>query len=412
MTGRSFPALGFDPAEGDKGAVQELMLRLAAATETIVQTLPRLEEAAQITDDSEWGGSAAEEFSDHGDDLPMGLGKGAEAMTAVSEALSTWFGQLSANQAAADVLEAEAKRLKARLAGFDRCTPESTQVSTVLAKVMDDATRLRDRHLRQAEATAEAIRAGADGDPFKPENDTWYVQGFDGLAKVADGVSLVTATAAAGLAVTGIGLGPAAVLGGISTASGAVGSFATVGQQLSGSSNAPGWAAVGLGLGTSVLPGGGTVAAGVRGAARVAAERGSAAAVRAARKEIAEAARGGAVPGLVDSVNQVRRHGLEGKVSRDLTASGREVAKREGLYDDLPRNVADRKEALQRLGLEAQQQKAYADLVDKGAQIAEKAGVDLTPTQRAELKLLQQGINPTPQQLEKAVEDLTKEAAK
>jgi protein-disulfide isomerase len=74
--------------------------------------------------------------------------------------------------------------------------------------------------------------------------------------------------------------------------------------------------------------------------------------------------------------------------------------------------VADRKEALQRLGLEAQQQKAYADLVDKGTQIAEKAGVDLTPTQRAELKLLQQGINPTPQQLEKAVEDLTKEAAK
>jgi hypothetical protein len=412
VTTRSFPALGFDPAEGDKAAVQELMLRLAAATETIVATLPRLEEAAKITDDSEWGGSAAEEFSDHGDDLPMGLGKGAEAMTAVSDALSTWFGQLSANQAAADVLEAEAKRLKKQLAGFDRCTPESTQVSTVLAKVLDDAGRLRDRHLRQAEATADAIRKGSDGDPFKPENDTWYVQGFDGLAKAADGVSLVTATAAAGLAATGVGLPAAAVLGATSTASGAVGSLAALGQQLSGSRNAPGWVSVGLGLGTSVIPGGGTVAAGVRGAGRVAASRGSAAALRQARKEIAEAARGGAVPGLVDSVNQVRRHGLEGKVSRDLTAAGREVAKREGTYDDLPRNLADRKAELQRIGMEAQQQKAYAELVDKGSQIAEKAGVDLTPTQRAELKLLQQGINPTPQQLEKAVEDLTKEAAK
>jgi hypothetical protein len=412
VTARSFPALGFDPAEGDKAAVQELMLRLAAATETIVQTLPRLEEAAQITDDSEWGGSAAEEFSDHGDDLPMGLGKGAEAMAAVSEALSTWFGKLSANQALADVLESEAKELKAKLARFDSCTPESTEVSTVLAKVLDDARRLKERHVREAEATADAIRAGADGDPFKPENDTWYVQGFDGLAKAADGISLATATVAAGLAATGVGLGPAAILGGVSTASGAVGSLAGLGQQLSGSRNAPGWASVALGLGTAVVPGGGTVAAGVRGAGRVALKRGSAASLRQARKEIAAAARGGAVPGLVDSVNQIRRHGLEGKVSRDLTATGREVAKREGTYGDLPSNLAERKAELQRIGLEATQQKAYADLVDRGSQIAERAGVELTPSQRAELKLLQQGINPTPQQLDKSLESLLKQEAK
>jgi len=412
VTARSFPALGFDPAEGDKAAVQELMLRLAAATETIVQTLPRLEEAARITDDSEWGGSAAEEFSDHGDDLPMGLGKGAEAMAAVSEALSAWFGKLSANQALADVLEAEAKELKAKLARFDSCTPESTAVSTVLAKVLDDARRLKERHAREAEATADAIRAGADGDPFKPENDSWYVQGFDGLAKAADGISLVTATAAAGLAATGVGLPAAAVLGATSTASGAVGSLAALGQQLSGSRNAPGWASVGLGLGTAVIPGGGTVAAGVRGAGRAALKRGSAASLRQARKEIAAAARGGAVPGLVDSVNQIRRHGLEGKVSRDLTAAGREVAKREGTYGDLPRNLADRKAELQRIGLEATQRKAYADLVDRGSQIAERAGVEFTPAQRAELKLLQQGINPTPQQLDKSLESLVKQEAK
>lgn len=435
---RSFPALGFDPAEGDKGAVQALLLRLATASETIVTTLPRLEEAAKITDDSEWGGSAAEEFSDHGDDLPMGLGKGAEAMTAVSTALSTWLEQLSANQARADVLEAKAKKLKAQLkdaeadlseaAGAvprDTTSPqydsrhnafldagaEAARLDRELQQVIDDATRLQARHLREANTTADAVRTGKDGDPFKPENDAWYVQGFDGLATVADGVSLVTATAAAGLAATGVGVLPAAALAAVSTGSGVVGSFAAVGQQLSGSRNAPGWGVVGLGLGTSVIPGGGTAAAAARSAGRVALKGGSKASLRAARKDIEAAARGGALPGLVDDVSKIRKHGLDGKVSRDLTEAGRDVAKRKGIYDDLPRDVAERKAALQRLGVEAKQNQGYADLVDKGQQIAERAGVELAPEQRAELRLLQQGINPTPQQLDKAVEDMAKRAA-
>lgn len=412
MTKRSFPALGFDPADGDADAVKALMLQLATASETINATLPRLEEAAKITDDSEWGGSAAEEFSDHGDDLPQGLGKGGEAITAVTSALSAWFGKLSTNQAQADVLEAAAKKLRAKLSGFDECNAETAKLGTQLGRLIDDANRLRARHLREAETTAAAIRTGADGDPFKPENDTWYVQGFDGLAKVADGVSLATATAAAGLAATGVGVLPAAALEVVSTGAGGVGSLAALGQQLSGSRNAPGWTAVALGLGTSVVPGGGTVAAGVRSAGRVALKRGSKAAFRAARKDIEAAARTGALPGLVDNVNKIRRHGLDGKVSRDLTAAGREAAKRKGTYDDLPTNLADRKAELQRIGMAAKQDQAYADLVDKGSQVAEKAGVELTPEQKAELKFLQQGINPTPKQLDKAIEDAGKEVLK
>jgi uncharacterized protein YukE len=410
MTTRSFPALGFDPTPGEADAIKTMMLQLAAAAESIVTTLPRLEEATKITDDSEWGGSAAEEFSDHGDDLPQGLGKGGEAINAVTTALSDWFGKLTANQARADVLESAAKKLKAKLATFDQCTDESTEVSTLLSKVVDDAKRLEAKHLREANATADAIRAGKDGDPFKPENDTWYVQGLDGLSVAADGVSLATATAAAGLAATGVGLPAAAVLEAASTTSGAIGSLSALGQQLAGSRNAPGWGGVAIGLGTSLIPGGGTAAAAVRSGGRVVAKRGSRAALQAARKEIEAAARGGAVPGLIDNVKKMRQHGIDGKVSRDLTAAGREVAKREGR--DLPANLADRKAELQRLGLEAKQNQAYADLVDKGSAIAEKAGVDLTPQQKAELKFLQQGINPTPKQLEKAIEDFGKEALK
>jgi hypothetical protein len=407
---RSFPALGFDPTPGEADAVQTLMLRLATAGELVNATRPRLEDAVRLADDAEWIGDAAEEFSDHGDDLPQGLGKGGEAITAVADALSAWFTTLVANQAQAEVLEAEAKKLKAKLSTFKVCDDESTAVSTRLSRVLDDARRLEARHLKAANSTAEAIRKGKDGDPFKPENDAWYVQAFDGIAVASDGVSLATGTVAAGLAATGVGVVPAAAFEAVSTGTGAVGSLAALGQQLSGSRHAPGWAAVTLGLGTSVIPGGGTAAAAVRSGGRVALKRGSKAAIRAARKDITAAATGGGVPGLINNVSKIRQHGLEGKVSRDLTAAGREVAKREGI--ELPANLADRKAELQRLGLEAKQNEAYANLIDKGSAIAEKAGVDLTPQQKAELKLLQQGINPTPKQIDKALEDLGKDALK
>ena len=407
---RSFPALGFDPTPGEAEAVQTLMLQLATAGELVNATRPRLEEAVSLADDAEWIGDAAEEFSDHGDDLPQGLGKGADAIEAVASALTSWHTTLVTNQAQADILEAAAKRLKAKLSTFTVCNAESTAVSTQLSRVLDDARRLQARHLKAADAAAEAVRAGKDGDPFKPENDAWYVQAFDGIAVAADGVSLATGTIAAGLAATGVGVVPAAAFEIASTTTGTVGSLAALGQQLSGSRNAPGWGAVALGLGTSALPGGGTAAAGIRSGGRIALKRGSKAALRAARKDITAAATSGGVPGLLKDVSKLRQHGLEGKVSRDLTAAGREVAKREGV--DLPANLADRKAELQRLGLEATQQKAYADLVDRGAAVAEKAGVDLTPSQKAELSLLQQGINPTPKQLEKAIETLGKDTLK
>lgn len=404
---RSFPALGFDPAPGEADAVQTLMLQLATAGELVNATRPRLEDAVRLADDADWIGDAAEEFSDHGDDLPQGLAKGADAINAVATALTSWHSTMVTNQAQAEVLEAAAKKLKAKLSTFTVCNDASTAVSTQLSRVLDDARRLQARHLKAADATADAIRKGKDGDPFKPENDAWYVQAFDGVAVVSDGVSLATGTVAAGLAATGVGLPAAAVLEVASTGTGAVGSLAALGQQLSGSRNAPGWTAVALGLGTSVVPGGGTVAAGVRSGGRVALKRGSRAAVRAARKDITAAATGGGVPGVINNVRKIRANGLEGKVSRDLTATGREVAKREGV--DLPANLADRRAELQRLGLEAKRQQAYADLVDKGATIAEKAGVPLTPEQKAELKLIQQGINPTPKQIDKALEDMGKD---
>jgi uncharacterized protein YukE len=425
---RSFPALGFDPAEGDQDAVQTVLLRIATACETITATLPRLEEACKITDDADWGGSAAEEFSDHGDDLPQALGKGAESMTAVSDALSGWLGTLTANQREADVLEADAKRAKDRLASAEAalnrvrdCTEPDyqakltafTDAKDALRRLIDKANRLKARHLRAATATAEAIRSGPD-DAFEPENDTWYVQAFDGIAVAADGVSLATGTVAAVLAAAapetlGGSLIPAAAFEGVSTLSGAVGSGAALAQQLSHSRNAPGWLAVALG-GLSVVPGGGTAAAGIRNGTKLAVRAaGGKALKRASRqavKELRESLTSGGLPKVVKDLGEIRDKGLRRTVAADLKDAGTAEAKRLGVRTrDL--SAAE----LRELGLRAKQAEAYANLVDKGEQIAEKAGVDLTPGQRRELKLLQLGLNPTGGQVDKSIEDIAKNTA-
>jgi hypothetical protein len=285
-SGRSFPGLGFDPAEGNAGAVQGLTTQLAVAVQTTMETLPRLQSATQVTDD--WGGGAAEEFSDHGDDLPVALNNGMTAMSAVAEALTGWYGTLLANQSTAEALEREAVRLKKELkaaeaaaeAAADALIPDTThpeyesrqerhreagakfaRIAGELNKVIDAAQRLKRRHEKAARQTAEAIRKGSDGEPFKPENDGFLVQLSDGIAKAGETVSLVTGTLAAALAVAapltgGASLVPAAVLGTASAGAGLVGSVGELGQNLFDSRHAKGFLPALLNLGTSAVPAG------------------------------------------------------------------------------------------------------------------------------------------------------------
>ncbi|OLR91651.1 hypothetical protein [Actinokineospora bangkokensis] len=430
MSRPGFPALGFDPTPGDPGTVQAVLLSMASAQQAIATTLPRLEEAAKVTDDADWGGSAAEEFSDHGDDLPMGLGKGGEAIGKAVEALSAWARVMVPNQTRADELEKRAKDLKkqvkaaseavrdaagaiprdtsnphygARYDDFLSATKAAADLDARLAKVVDDAKRLQAKHLREANAAADAIRSGPD-DAFTPENDTWYVQAFDGTAKAADWVSLATGTVAAGLAATGIGLPAAAVLETASTTSGAVGSLAALGQQLSGSRNAQGWAGTLIGLGTSVIPGGGTAAAAVRSGTRAAAKGGSRQALKQVAKDVREALGSGGAPGVVNTVKEMRERGIEGKVRKDLIDSGREAAKRQGLTDDLSKlPLAERRDALLGLGAAEKQREAVVSSIDNTTKLAEKAGVELDDGQKARLDALKLALNPTPKAVDDAI---------
>jgi hypothetical protein len=397
MTARSFPALGFDPAEGDTGAVQTVLLSMATALQTIVATLPRLEEAAKITDDAEWGGSAAEEFSDHGDDLPMALGSGAESMTAASEGLSVWAGQLAANQALADELERKAKKLKEQLkaanadltqaAGAiprDTSHPQYTarydaylgavnscaRLDEALAKVIDDAKRLKAKHLRQANAAASKIRSGPD-DAFEPENDTWYVQTLDGVSKVSGIVSAATAAAAAGLALTGVGAPAAAVLGTVSAGTGAVNALSGIGQRIAGSKNAPG----NLDLLLSAVPGK-TFTSGAIGALK----NGR----RGLKEGAADGFTSGGLPAITKDLREIRE-------LAQRYGSVREALKAKIATDGVVRVLSGDAELAG---------KAFASSVDATVKTIEASGTQLTPAQKRELELLKLMVNPGRDQLE------------
>ncbi|HEV2782103.1 MAG TPA: hypothetical protein VGX25_22150 [Actinophytocola sp.] len=420
--GRSFPALGFDPAEGDKGSVQAVLLSIATALETINATLPRLEEAATITDDADWGGSAAEEFSDHGDDLPMALGSGAESMSAAAEGLSTWAGQLAANQARADELERKAKELKERikqaeaeladaagaiprdasnpqyqarydayLGAVDKCA----RLDDALRKVIDDATRLKARHLRQATEAADKIRSGPD-DAFEPENDTWYVQTLDGVSKVSGIVSAATGAAAAGLALTGVGAPAAAVLGTVSAGTGAVNALSGIGQRIAGSKNAPG----NLDLLLSAIPGR-TVTSGaiggIKGLARptIGASR-ARNGLRGLREGAADGFTSGGYPAIVKDLREVR-----------------DLARKYGSVEKALRAKAATDGAIKVLSGDAKLAgEAFAKSVDATVKTIEASGTQLTPAQRRELELLKVLANPTQSQLENAAINTATNAAK
>lgn len=388
---RYFPTLGFDPAPGNPGSVRALLLELTSGLTQLGTTMERLESAIKITDDADWGGSAAEEFSDHADDLPRGIAAGAKAMGNATEALSTWAGKLVANQSKADELERKAKRLKEQLAAaqndlqgaVDSVDPQTSHpeidpevagaqnkvdhLSSALQKVISDAERLQRKHEREAGEAAEAIRDHGEG-AFEVENDGAWVQAFDITAEVSGWVAAGTGAAAALAAMTVVGAPVAGVLGGVSAASTGLHTVASIGQQTFDSGNAPGWRSIAIDLGSAGILKGGKLA--------WRALKSGEDLTGAARKQVTEAVE---------------------KYQDDLRDASR---------IDLKDGWAQ--------GLNKAQDNAgpYADLVGNAKDLAEQAGIELTPQQKRELYLLQLGLDPTdPRALETAT-NMTKDYLK
>ena len=290
MTRGSFPGLGFDPTTGELSSVASVLDSLQNACQLVEEATPRLFDAVEITDDADWGGSAAEEFSDHGDDLPRGLNTGMVAMSAVGEAMAQWFGQMKANQDLAEELESTAKRLRKQLehaddevssagdnvpastdhpryaelrGAFDDAMQKRLEIATELDETIAKAHRLQSKHEREADATAEAVRGAQDDDPFKPESDGFGVQLLDGISAVSGEVAKWSATAATVAAFVPGGQGVAAGLTGISGAATLVNVTSSIGQHAVGSSNAPSWSQIALAA--TPAKAGGSLVKGARG---------------------------------------------------------------------------------------------------------------------------------------------------
>ncbi|SER60483.1 hypothetical protein [Actinokineospora terrae] len=430
----NYPTLGFDPTPGEQSAVRSMLVELAEAQVMLAAVGPRLTEACKITDDAEWGGSAAEEFSDHGDDLPRGIAKGAESIQEVSQALTTWADRMKANQDRAGELEARAKRLKeqvdaaadaqtkaagaiprdvgspsygARYDAFLGAVRAAGAARAAFEQVISDAHRLERKHRKEADEAAAKIRSGPD-EVFKPENDGWVVQTLDGVGKTSGIVSSASAAIAAGsLLIPGVGEVVAPIAGTVSAASGGINALTGLAQKAAGSSNAPSWVDIGLGL----VPGR-TITSGVVGAGKGLADDAVETGNRVRRT--VKGARDGAVEGFtsagagkaVKDVRTLRRlaaeqgstgAALREKAAKDLRDKGDKIASR---FQDPAKFTPAQRDAFGRLRAAGE---AYSASVDAAVRSAQAAGVQFTPEQRRELELLKLAGNPGRSSAESAV---------
>lgn len=137
-----YPGLGFDPTPGEPADVAAVLATLSDGANAVSEVSSMLDRAVRP---GGWRGPAASAFRAGTAALPGVLDEVADRVVRAREALTSWQDVLSANKRAADQLDRTARGL--------RDQPEA------LARVLDQAHRLRARHLRQATAAAYAIRA-------------------------------------------------------------------------------------------------------------------------------------------------------------------------------------------------------------------------------------------------------------
>jgi uncharacterized protein YukE len=429
---RSFPALGFDPAPGDRGAVTTVLTSLGEAEVTLAEVAPRMAEAIKKSDD--WSGDAADSFHSTGDDLPKAFNSGSESLQATTKALTTWGSQLVANQAQADQLEQRAKTLKAELKAAGHAMDEAagnlphdtgnphytarydaylstvdkwSKLNSALQKVIDDAHRLQARHLREANTAASAIRSGPD-DAFQPQQgEGWLMQAVGLVGKVSGLISSASAVVAAGsLVIPGVGEVVAPVAGTVAGATGAVSGLAGLAQRIGGDPHAPGVLDIALNLvpGRTVTSGAkGVVEGAIKGGLKDAAKQG-------AKEGLTSAGLGAAIKNVRDIRTLAEESpslaaALRAKSGKDLLDKGEGVAKAVGQQDA--------SDAVKRaMGRARSTNEAFVNTVDFAVKSFDAAGVQLTPAQKRELELLKLATNPGRAQLENAGVNVTKETLK
>lgn len=188
----TFEALGFDPAPGDVGQVEELAARYHRVSARLGEALDALNAIAEQTD--VWQGAAAEAFVARVDELPDYLDKAAESTSAAGNALGEWAAALAGLQRHAYELELRAREARAAaeaarddpafgLTGVTYYDEESlraaqrlidaaiarlTEAVDGLNAIAEAAGRLLEQHGEIAEGIAELLERARDLAPDKP----------------------------------------------------------------------------------------------------------------------------------------------------------------------------------------------------------------------------------------------------
>ncbi|MQA87500.1 MAG: hypothetical protein GEV03_23470 [Streptosporangiales bacterium] len=185
---REFPALGFDPAPGELGAVDRLQQRFTAVRTALAETQTTLQGVTSSA--GSWQGQAADAFHGVVGELPPYLEAAATSMTSAANALAGWHADLAAMQRRADHLEAEAAEAKREieqarsnpalpaLGGLDptllvdgeaqRAQAALERAEEKYEEIKERAERLKDEHEDLAEETADKIKAAKDQAPEEP----------------------------------------------------------------------------------------------------------------------------------------------------------------------------------------------------------------------------------------------------
>jgi hypothetical protein len=200
MVRREFPALGFDPAPGDAGALSAAARSVDGAGRTFGEASASVSRLSS----SGWTGQAAEEFRGRLEDLPRDLDLAARSHRTTARVLSDYGSGLQVRQRRAAELEGRAEeltRLRAaavgevnRIAGqpaaegsaelasltsrYGVARSRADGLGTELGQVIADARRLHGEHRSSAQAAARAIRNVADA-PYREPG--WLSRAWDSV---------------------------------------------------------------------------------------------------------------------------------------------------------------------------------------------------------------------------------------
>ncbi|WP_371479255.1 hypothetical protein [Kitasatospora sp. NBC_00315] len=235
MSDHNWPGLGFCPAPGDLGSIEQVY----ANVDAVARELDELQHALADIGRSggAWEGDAAEAFAAKLGELPKYLDTGHRSMAACSLALKTWHTQLAGHLDTGRSLEARAAELRSRVKREDAeleelgasldgyrfaANPNQEQYDAEyeeyqrrlavckrdhgsLDEVVATARRELDEHRANADAAARAVRTAAENHPpdpgffdkllgglraaWKGVSD-WLVEHADTLSKISAGLAV------------------------------------------------------------------------------------------------------------------------------------------------------------------------------------------------------------------------------